>query len=56
MDRKKVAIYARVSTRDQDPEMQLLDLRRYAIGISGTRNSRPALSIITGSLLMLETD
>jgi DNA invertase Pin-like site-specific DNA recombinase len=30
MDRKKVAVYARVSTKDQDPEMQLLDLRRYA--------------------------
>lgn len=52
----KVAIYARVSTKDQDPEMQLLDLRRYAngsrfeiyhefidIGISGTKDSRPAL-------------
>lgn len=56
MDRKKVAIYARVSTHEQSPEMQLLDLRRYAnergfeihhefidIGISGTKDSRPAL-------------
>ena len=53
---KKVAIYARVSTKDQDPEMQLLDLRRYPtergfeichefvdIGFSGAKDSRPAL-------------
>ena len=53
---KKSAIYVRVSTKDQDPEMQLLDLRRYAqqrgfkiyqeyvdVGISGTKASRPAL-------------
>jgi len=26
---KKVAIYARVSTKDQSPESQLLDLRKY---------------------------
>lgn len=54
--KSKVAIYARVSTHDQDPEMHLLDLRRYAnergfeiyhefvdIGISGTKDSRPAI-------------
>lgn len=53
---KKVAIYGRVSTKDQDPESQLLDLRKYvklrdwAIyqeyvdrGISGMEESRPAL-------------
>ena len=52
----QVAIYVRVSTKDQDPEMQLLDLRRYAqqrgfevyqeyvdVGISGTKASRPGL-------------
>ncbi len=52
----KVAIYTRVSTKDQSPEMQLRDLRKYSvqrgfevyqeyvdIGISGTKNRRPAL-------------
>ncbi len=54
--REDCAIYARVSTNEQSTEPQLLDLRRYADqrgwdvyqvyddkGISGTRNSRPAL-------------
>ena len=53
---KKVAIYGRVSTKEQDPESQLLDLRKYvklrnwAIyqeyvdwGVSGAKESRPAL-------------
>ncbi len=53
---KKVAIYARVSTKDQDPESQLLDLRKYVKlrnwtiyqeyvdrGVSGAKESRPAL-------------
>ena len=53
---KKVALYVRVSTRDQNPAMQVSDLRRYAqqrgfeifneyvdVGISGTKVSRPAL-------------
>jgi DNA invertase Pin-like site-specific DNA recombinase len=52
----RVALYARVSTRDQDCEMQLADLRRMAQargariveeyadrGVSGTRDSRPQL-------------
>jgi DNA invertase Pin-like site-specific DNA recombinase len=51
----KVGIYARVSTLDQQPENQLAELRRYVAargweaieyvdhGISGTRESRPAL-------------
>ena len=51
----RAAIYARVSTFDQEPENQLLELRRYceargwqAIefvdkGVSGARESRPAL-------------
>ena len=53
---KKVAIYGRVSTKDQNPESQLLDLRKYVKlrnwevyqeyvdhGISGMEESRPAL-------------
>ena len=53
---KKAAVYARVSTKDQDPGVQLSDLRRYAqqrgyqiyqeyvdMGVSGTKASRPAL-------------
>lgn len=52
----RVAIYARVSTKDQDCEMQLADLRGMAEargvqvvgefvdrGVSGTRDSRPQL-------------
>ena len=54
--REDCAIYARVSTTEQSTEPQLMDLRRYADqrgwdvyhtyddkGISGTRDSRPAL-------------
>jgi len=51
----RAALYARVSTLDQEPENQLLELRAYAShrgwqvreyidhGISGARESRPAL-------------
>jgi predicted site-specific integrase-resolvase len=56
----KAAIYARVSTFDQEPENQLRELRRYiqargwqAIefvdkGVSGARESRPALNELEG--------
>lgn len=53
----RVAIYARVSTRDQQPETQLMALREYVqsrgwrvveefvdVGISGAKEQRPALS------------
>lgn len=56
---KKAALYIRVSTKDQDPSMQLSDLRRYAqqrgfeiyeeyvdVGVSGTKASRPALDAL----------
>jgi DNA invertase Pin-like site-specific DNA recombinase len=51
----RVALYARVSTLDQEPENQLADLRQYAAarqwrvteyvdrGVSGAKDSRPAL-------------
>jgi len=55
----RVALYARVSTTDQSTESQLLDLRRYVSergwtifkeyvdeGISGTKDSRPALNAL----------
>ena len=56
MVNKKVAVYVRVSTRDQSVEMQLNDLERYSKerglsifnvykdnGVSGTKETRPAL-------------
>jgi DNA invertase Pin-like site-specific DNA recombinase len=51
----KAAIYARVSTLDQEPENQLQELRRYVVargwtateyvdrGVSGAKDRRPAL-------------
>jgi len=55
----RVAVYARVSTTDQSTDSQLLDLRRYVRergwpifkeyvdeGISGTKDSRPALNVL----------
>jgi len=58
----RVAIYARVSTTDQSTESQLLDLRRYTRergwtifkeycdnGVSGTKDSRPALNELMNS-------
>jgi len=59
MMNKRVAIYARVSTKDQDPTSQLLDLRRYCeqreweilhefvdIGFSGSKDNRPQLNAL----------
>ncbi len=59
---KRIAIYARVSTTDQSTESQLLDLRRYTRerswtifkeycdnGVSGTKDSRPALNELMNS-------
>lgn len=54
----RAAIYARVSTFDQDPENQLRELRAYAQargwdakefvdrGVSGSKDSRPALDLM----------
>jgi DNA invertase Pin-like site-specific DNA recombinase len=52
----RIAVYARVSTTDQDADLQLVELRRYAAargwviagefvdrGVSGAASSRPAL-------------
>ena len=54
----KAAIYARVSTLDQEPENQLAELRRYVEargwtaqeyvdrGVSGAKDRRPALDVL----------
>ena len=51
----RAAVYARVSTLEQEPENQLIELRRYAVardwsvveyvdrGVSGSKDQRPAL-------------
>ena len=56
----RAAIYARVSTFDQDPENQLAELRRYVEardwtgreyvdrGVSGAKDRRPALDALLG--------
>ena len=55
---RRAAIYARVSTLDQEPENQLAELRRYVAargwtavefvdrGVSGSRDRRPALDAV----------
>jgi DNA invertase Pin-like site-specific DNA recombinase len=55
---KRVAVYVRVSTKDQSVEMQLNDLERYSKergfnvfkvykdNISGTKNTRPGLDLL----------
>lgn len=56
--RKRVAVYARVSTLDQNCEVQLQDLRRFAgqrfepyreyidVGVSGAQRHRPQLDML----------
>jgi DNA invertase Pin-like site-specific DNA recombinase len=56
--RRTVALYARVSTLDQDCNLQLADLRRYAqqrfaryyeyvdVGVSGAQRKRPQLDAL----------
>lgn len=67
---KRVALYARVSTADQTPENQLLDLRRYCtargwvaiepafidIGISGAKKDRPALQRLMEAVSQRQVD
>ena len=66
---KRVAIYARVSTKDQSVEMQLDDLERYSNerglsifnvykdkGISGTKETRPAFSELMNDAKKLKFD
>ncbi len=55
---KRVALYVRVSTKDQSVDMQLNDLQRYSKergfkvfktyrdNISGTKNTRPGLDLL----------
>ena len=57
---RRAAIYARVSTLDQEPENQLAELRRYVEvrnwtaveyvdkGVSGSKDRRPALDELVG--------
>jgi DNA invertase Pin-like site-specific DNA recombinase len=64
----RVAIYARVSTSEQTPENQLLELRRYVeargwtarefvdIGISGSKDRRPALDELTAAVKRHQVD
>ena len=65
---RRVAIYARVSTTDQTPENQLLELRRYAeargweateyvdTGVSGSKDRRPALDQLTAAVKRHQVD
>jgi DNA invertase Pin-like site-specific DNA recombinase len=65
----RVALYARVSTRDQDPEPQVHALRAYATarrlevarvdvdhGVSGGRDRRPALDALLAACRRREVD
>ncbi len=65
---KRVALYARVSTSDQTPENQLLDLRRYVEargwtatefvdeGVSGAKDRRPQLDALSAAVRRHEVD
>src|ERR1041384_2277617 len=65
----RVALYARVSTSDQDSELQLVELRRYAAarswvvveefvdqGVSGALASRPALDRLRAAARRRDVD
>jgi DNA invertase Pin-like site-specific DNA recombinase len=65
----RVALYARVSTSDQDAELQLVELRRYAgargwtvaeefvdRGVSGSLASRPALDRLRAAARRRDVD
>jgi DNA invertase Pin-like site-specific DNA recombinase len=69
MEMKRVGIYCRVSTKEQNTDNQLLDLRRYCearswqivteemdAGISGTISDRPALNRIMGMVRQRKID
>ncbi|MFA5975174.1 MAG: recombinase family protein [Elusimicrobiota bacterium] len=69
MEPKRVGIYCRVSTKDQTAENQLLDLRKYCqargwnvvaecvdAGISGAKDDRPQLKVISGFARKREID
>ena len=64
----KAALYARVSTLDQEPENQLAELRRYAAargwetaeyvdhGVSGSEDRRKALDALVGDVQRRRVD
>lgn len=65
----RIALYARVSTTDQDADLQLVELRRYAAargwviaaefvdrGVSGAASSRPALDQLWAASRRREVD
>jgi len=66
--KRRVALYARVSTSDQTPENQLMALRAYAaardwnvveftdVGISGARERRPALDAMLAAARARKVD
>src|SRR5579862_2564324 len=65
---RRIAVYARVSTLDQNPDLQLRELREYAArrgwkiqefvdhGISGSETRRPRLAALTEALKRHEFD
>ncbi len=65
---RRAALYARVSTLDQEPENQLAELRRYVAargwtavefvdrGVSGSRDRRPALDAVLTALKRRQFD
>ena len=48
--RHRAAIYARVSTLDQEPENQLAELRRYVAGAGQRSSSSIAASVVLGTV------